>query len=110
MSMRQIIDTPVSVRARELRFHLVSRPQQWIIYRRGRAPGRCLTRAGAVRKRVPRQPYAPTPAQIAAATAKIRAGWSSYEFEDRWTGIRKVVWNVPEVTASRPELRIYRGN
>lgn len=108
--MRQIIDTPVSVRARELRFHLVSRPQQWIIYRRVRAPGRCLARAGTAKRNAPRQAYAPTLAQIAAATAKIRAAWTAEEFEFRWTGVRRVLWNLPEVKASRPELRIYRGN
>ena len=43
-------------------------------------------------------PYLPTPKQIAAACAKIRAGWSEAERAKRWC-YDAPGWSIPIVSA-----------
>lgn len=48
-----------------------------------------------------RPPWDPTPAEIAAATARIRAGWSKAELRKRSAWMEPAEWEAPEVAVSQ---------
>lgn len=101
------IDVPAAISGPGLQYRLVRNPRRWTLTRQIRPRGCYRFRRNTAEQNGARRAYTPTPAQIAAATAQIRAGWSPQETEERWTGHRRVLWNPPEVKTSQPKLRIY---